>query len=115
MKHLLLSVMVLLSLVSYTSAQDVEQLSCSLDPKCKSPGVRGLSFGNRAIKVEGTAPDEPRSVNLYINFAYNSADLAQDARITLDQLARALQSSQLESYKFRVEGHTDARGSAEYN
>jgi OOP family OmpA-OmpF porin len=55
------------------------------------------------------------SVSLAVMFATNSADLTPEAIRTLDELGRALSSSQLASYRFRIEGHTDTVGSAAYN
>ena len=55
------------------------------------------------------------SVNLTVDFANGSADLTPQAIATLDQLGKALSSSDLASYRFRVEGHTDTVGSQTYN
>lgn len=55
------------------------------------------------------------SVNLTVNFATGSAELTPQAIATLDELGRALSSSDLASYRFRIEGHTDTVGSPEYN
>lgn len=55
------------------------------------------------------------SVNLTVDFANGSADLTPQAIATLDQLGKALSSSDLASYRFRVEGHTDTVGSQPYN
>ena len=55
------------------------------------------------------------SVNLTVDFANGSAQLTPEAMATLDQLGKALASSDLASYKFRVEGHTDTVGSPGYN
>jgi len=55
------------------------------------------------------------AVNLTVNFANGSADLAPDAVRTLDELGRALASKDLASYRFRIEGHTDTVGSRDYN
>jgi outer membrane protein OmpA-like peptidoglycan-associated protein len=60
------------------------------------------------------APSGP-SVNLTVNFANGSADLTPEAMATLDQLGRALSSSELASYRFRIEGHTDTVGPADMN
>ena len=66
--------------------------------------------------VEGVVPsDQPNSVNIYINFAYNSADLTSDARITLDGLGTALRDPKLEAFSFAIAGHTDAKGGAGFN
>ncbi len=55
------------------------------------------------------------SASLEVQFATNSADLTASARSTLDQLGKALSSSDLAGYKFRIEGHTDTVGSVEQN
>ena len=60
------------------------------------------------------AADAP-SVSLAIQFEYNSARVSAASRQTLQQLAQALQSPELAAYRFRIEGHTDAKGQAGYN
>ena len=55
------------------------------------------------------------SVNLTVDFPNGSAELTPQAMATLDQLGKALSSSELASYRFRVEGHTDTVGSQPYN
>ncbi len=67
--------------------------------------------------AHATAPAEAAgpSVNLTVNFPNGSADLTPEAMTTLDALGRALSSSDLASYRFRIEGHTDTVGSKEYN
>lgn len=99
------------------SAEDLQakDIACSLDPACAKPKTRGLDFSNRGVKVEGERKEEPLSVNLYVNFAYDSAELTQDARITLDQLGTALRDPRLASFNFKIAGHTDAKGSDAYN
>lgn len=61
------------------------------------------------------APPAAPSVSLAVMFATNSAELTPQATRTLDELGRALSSSQLAGYRFRIEGHTDTVGSAAYN
>ena len=98
------------------SASEVtqEDIVCKLDPKCgKKPLTRSLSRG--ISSSGGTAEQGPPSVDLYVNFAYDAADLTSDARITLNQLGAALRDPRLEGFAFMIEGHTDAKGSAEYN
>ena len=55
------------------------------------------------------------SVNLTVNFPNGSAELTPEAMTTLDALGKALSSSDLASYRFRIEGHTDTVGSQTYN
>jgi outer membrane protein OmpA-like peptidoglycan-associated protein len=102
-----------------------EDIVCNLDPTCRTSAVRGIlpgqprgfaPFQTRGVKIEKERREEPRpSVNLYVNFAYNSAELAADARITLDQLGIALKNPRLAGYTFLIAGHTDSRGPDEYN
>lgn len=61
------------------------------------------------------AAAEAPSVSLAIQFEYNSARVSAASRQTLQQLAKALQSPELAAYRFRIEGHTDAKGQAGYN
>ncbi|MDQ3039388.1 MAG: OmpA family protein [Pseudomonadota bacterium] len=58
---------------------------------------------------------KPASINMQINFEYNSASISASSERTMATLAKALGSSQLEGRKFTVIGHTDASGSAGYN
>ena len=51
--------------------------------------------------------------NLQIEFPLDSAELTPRARESLDEFATAIQ--ELDDYGFYVDGHTDQRGSAEYN
>lgn len=58
---------------------------------------------------------KPASINMQINFDYNSAAISGSSEKTMAILAKALGSPQLEGRKFTVIGHTDAKGSASYN
>jgi outer membrane protein OmpA-like peptidoglycan-associated protein len=100
------------------SASEVSQedIVCKLDPKCgKSAGPLTRSLSRGITSSGGTTEQGPPSVNLYVNFSYDSAELAADARITLDQLGGALRDPRLEGFTFMIAGHTDAKGGAEYN
>lgn len=72
----------------------------------------------QAAPVAPVAPPpaaEAPSISLNVLFAVNSADLTPQARRVLDELGRALTSADLSPYRFRIEGHTDTTGSADYN
>ena len=104
--------------VSKASTQTLAQAAstadivCALDPKCTRPLTREL----RGVTVtKGPDGGTPLSVNLYVNFDYDSADLTSDARITLDRLGYALVDDRLKTFTFMIEGHTDAKGSDDYN
>jgi outer membrane protein OmpA-like peptidoglycan-associated protein len=67
------------------------------------------------VRVDpGSEPAAP-SIDLYINFEYNSADLEPEALMVLRSLGNALRSPELNDARIMIIGHTDARGSDEYN
>ena len=99
---------------AHAGDKPVEDIVCSLDPNCKTQQPTTRSLG-RGVTVQGATEQRPLSVNLYVNFAYDSADLTSDARITLDQLGSALRDARLAKFSFLIAGHTDAKGGAEFN
>jgi outer membrane protein OmpA-like peptidoglycan-associated protein len=62
-----------------------------------------------------TAPPVAPSVSLTVSFASGSAELTPQAVRTLDELGKALASSDLSAFRFRVEGHTDTVGPRDMN
>ncbi len=90
------------------------EIECRLDPACPKPQQHKRG-PRRGVTVEGGGGEEPLSVDLYVNFDFNSADLTSDARITLDQLGTALRDPKLSAFSFVIAGHTDAKGSADFN
>ncbi len=62
-----------------------------------------------------TAGSEAPSINLFVQFANGSAELTPEATRALDELGKALSSSDLAAYHFRIEGHTDTVGTKSYN
>ena len=72
------------------------------------------SFAPRGL-ARRQASDSGQSVNLNIPFEHNSSALMPQASEQLKQLELALTSATLEKDKFVVAGHTDAKGSAQYN
>ena len=92
-----------------------------------APG-RPVSEATAEQLVEQLAPTQPltrslarniapekRQIDLVINFDFDSAQLQARSRPLLDNLAEALNNARLQEMRFRVEGHTDAKGSARYN
>ena len=55
------------------------------------------------------------SLSLLIQFDFNSARVRPESQQALANLSQALQSAELLGSRFSVEGHTDAKGGAEYN
>ena len=106
--------------VQLSRAQDVgpsaEQIVRALIPSATSPPLTRSWDLYRGVKVEGgnSINDRP-SINLYINFAYNSEKLLTDSVITLDNLTTALNDRRLDKSFFLIGGHADAKGSDRYN
>lgn len=62
------------------------------------------------------APVEPTpAVSLVIQFAFASDVILDESKLQVTALARALQSRELVSQHFTIEGHTDASGSLHRN
>jgi outer membrane protein OmpA-like peptidoglycan-associated protein len=94
-------------------ALTAEQIrSCLSNPML----TRGISRHTRGIAIEGQqAPAQENSVDLTVNFEFNSARLSNDGMISLDALGVALADPALRNERFRIAGHTDAVGSDSYN
>lgn len=69
----------------------------------------------RSLTPVGVEEGTEVSVSAPVTFLFDSAELTPDAVELLDKIARALKSDELSNYRFLVEGHTDATGSASYN
>lgn len=85
---------------SATVDQLVEQLAAPEQPKTRS--LRNLK-------------PEPRNIDLLIQFDFDSAKLQEPSKPLLDNLATAMSADRLMHVRFRVEGHTDAKGTEAYN
>jgi len=90
---------------SVLSDRQIEQ--ALQQPKTRSFAPRGLTRRDTA--------DAGQSVNLNIPFEHNSSALRPQASAQLTQLQAALNSTSLRMDRFVVAGHTDAKGSPEYN
>ena len=71
-------------------------------------------FGDRGVTVTGGEKTVP-SIDLKVNFAFDSAQLDNESVLTLDVLGRALSSEELKGQAIEIVGHTDAKGTLEYN
>lgn len=74
---------------------------------------RSLSAADRD-QMAAIATKRPK-INLEINFEYNSAKLTPTAEPQLNNLGEALTSSDLKGAVIMLGGHTDAKGSDQYN
>lgn len=93
---------------------EVDELVDALAPPAKASHsgirLRGLpSVGLRGATIK------PPSIDLKIEFDYDSAKLTPQARALLATVAKALRTKRLDTLGFEVVGHTDAAGSDDYN
>jgi outer membrane protein OmpA-like peptidoglycan-associated protein len=86
------------------NSASVDQLIEKLAPE---PAVRTRGLRNLA--------PTPKSVDLVIQFDFDSAQLQPASKPLLDNLASAMKSDKLMQVNFKVEGHTDAKGTEVYN
>jgi outer membrane protein OmpA-like peptidoglycan-associated protein len=109
MKKLSIALTLIFAVLS-ASAQLVQQASKDdLIEKLTPPDApKTRSLGRNIVP-------KPVTLDLSINFDFDSANLQASSKPLLDNLASAMNSERLASLKFRVEGHTDAKGKAEYN
>jgi len=108
---LLISALAILAVPMAAQAQDPspESIRCSLDPTCHARKSRSIDPSG------GVVTPKQNAVDLNVAFEFNSAVLQNDARITLDNLGKALTDPSLAGYTFLIGGHTDAKGRATYN
>lgn len=64
---------------------------------------------------QATEPAKPAKASMQLQFEFDSAQLTAASKKSLDNLSTALKTNQLQSYRFVIEGHTDAMGSESYN
>ena len=89
----------------HTQVKSADEIVDALKPKPLTRGIRGL-------RVE----DAPKpSIDLTVNFEFNSANLSDNSQIQLSELGKALNSAELSPFRIKITGHTDAVGSDAYN
>ena len=76
---------------------------------------RSIGVVERKKIVELTEKAELPRLDFSINFGYDSAEIDSNSFMTLDTLAEAFQSGDLNKSRFLVNGHTDSKGSDDYN
>jgi outer membrane protein OmpA-like peptidoglycan-associated protein len=75
----------------------------------ESPTRSMLGGSDRNIGVQKA------SVELLIQFEFDSAELSSQGQLDLEQLAIALNSPDQKNSSYLIEGHTDQVGSSQYN
>jgi outer membrane protein OmpA-like peptidoglycan-associated protein len=117
--------MMVLTPVAPVAAQDARTPSAEEIIRRLTPRLAPEDLRNNAVSVEGRRRSQnpgqsppgaqSASIDLQVNFEYASAVLTADARLVLDNLGQALSDPALRDSRFRIAGHTDARGSDAYN
>ncbi|WP_395818266.1 OmpA family protein [Devosia sp.] len=100
------------------TTEEVKRLLTTLAPRHER-GLPTTIIIQRPVELEidtGTViVDYGYTLDIEVQFEFDSARLTRDARRSLAALGRALQSEDLVDYDYLVAGHTDAKGSAAYN
>ncbi len=78
-------------------------------------GTRGLTITERTELAEEVKKGSVPQIDIEILFKYNSAELSAESKSQLVKLGLALTSSGLKASRVIIAGHTDAKGSADYN
>jgi outer membrane protein OmpA-like peptidoglycan-associated protein len=102
------------SQAGWSQVADPAPSAGSIIQALKPPKVRSIARGVN-VQPGATGADTLPSINLKVNFAFNSAQLTTDAQLVLRNLGEALSDAALKDYRFRIAGHTDAVGGDDFN
>ncbi len=91
-----------------TRVMNKDEIISALQPQVLTRGIR-------LNQSQAQAPVSEKSISMEIQFKLNSAELTQQAIAQLEPLGAALNSNELAGLSFKLEGHTDASGSDQYN
>ena len=95
------------------SERDAKQLE--LRSKLRSIKTRQITVEEREEVATLVDDSQAPNVDVQILFAFDSAEILPEAKPSLDELGKALSDAKLQSASFLIAGHTDAKGSADYN
>ncbi|WP_162408996.1 OmpA family protein [Acuticoccus sediminis] len=92
-----------------------EEIIAALSPKptasTKTRGIKITGELPRTLPADHGLP----SISLTISFEYDSHRLTNDGMLALRALGQALGDPRLKTMTFHIAGHTDSRGTDEYN
>jgi len=94
------------------SAEEIIKQLAPPDPAATPAPAQGTEGRTRSLR---NLKPVARSIDMSINFEFNSAKITPDSLPVLEQLSIAMKANQLAQTRFMVEGHTDAKGSSRYN
>lgn len=86
-----------------------------LNTKLREFKTRQITVEERAEVAKLVEESKSPNVDVQILFAFDSADILPEAKPALDELGKALSDPKLKGGTFLIAGHTDAKGSDEYN
>jgi outer membrane protein OmpA-like peptidoglycan-associated protein len=86
-----------------------------LNTKLRAFKTRQITVEERSDVAKLVKESEAPNVDVQILFAFDSAEVLPEARPGLDELGKALSDPKLKGASFLIAGHTDAKGSSEYN
>ena len=95
-----------------TSLRSRPRRQAAVRPKRREPTE---TPARTAPTESGEIPSGERAMAIPIAFAFDSAELTATARRQLDNVADVLTDPLFQRLVVRIEGHTDAAGSADYN
>ena len=100
----------LIGLFSVTTVAQTDRENLSVDSMIEklAPAPKTRSLTRNLVPTQA-------KLDLTIHFDFNSDKLQDRSKPLLDNLASAMKNERLSELKFRVEGHTDAKGTASYN
>ena len=93
-----------------TSGLSKEEMIKALTPIPEGPKTRSMGPADLP-KARNLKP----MLDLTVQFDFDSATLREESKKDLKTLASALTDETLLRFRFQVEGHTDAQGTASYN
>lgn len=92
-----------------------DELVCALNPKCGAEHVMIRRRGINISQPESSKRTVPSPYFNNITFNFDSAELTHEAQAMLDRITVALHDPSNRTLDYRIEGHTDAKGSFAYN
>lgn len=103
-----------------STQQMIDQLTAPKTRSLRNLVIESTSDGTTPTAFQSPEPvseaPAPRpSLSLLIQFDFDSARVRPESRQALANLSQALKSDELKGSRFAVEGHTDAKGGADYN
>jgi len=100
----------LIGLFSVTAMAQTDRENLSVDSMIEklAPSSKTRSLTRNLVPTQA-------KIDLTIHFDFNSDKLQDRSKPLLDNLSSAMKNDRLSELKFRVEGHTDAKGTASYN